>query len=214
MKKTIILTSFIVAGAFLVGVNASASEPEVATTVVAPAVVSQEKVVAFTYTSEASFAFEPTYDNFVLNSDAMLEVKITGIGDAVMLSNGNVYTAYTAEVIDVLSGSTESTTVTLYVDGGYLSVADYIDQARVLAPTSLEKSGLLEIPTAKQNEYIHFTSEAQATLTQGETYVVAANKLGSENGYIVPTLGYGVFESVSGSTFANVVSDEIINTDE
>lgn len=215
MKKVLIVTSFIVVGTFILGTTLIKSEKNlISEAPIAQAQVTAERTVAYTYTTEASLAFEPTFANFEHYADAMLQVKIVSIGEAKLFPNGNVYTAYTANVEQVLAGEVTTDVITLYVDGGYLSIADYIAQAQQLQPESLAKSGLQAVPAAKQQDYIHFTSDTETTLSLDQTYVVAANALTEASEYFVPSFGYGIFQATTETTYTNAATAEVITVDQ
>lgn len=207
MKKAIMIMSCLLIGGLVTG--AIGQKTEVAT-VEAKAVTAVAHKIAYTYDRHVALAFEPTIENLMADSQAVVQVRVLSQGATRLAADGFGETAYEVEILQQLKGTITTEQITVYLTGGELKIADYLEQAQQVIPESLAKSGLQATPIEQQEEYIAFASESVAQLTIGDTYVLAINQQLDSSDYLVSALGYGVFEEITATIYANPDTGERI----
>lgn len=207
MKKAIMIMSCLFIGGLITG-TIGQQVPRVAT-VEAKAVTAAHKI-AYTYDRHVALAFEPTVENLTADSQAVVQVRVLSQGATRLAADGFGETAYEVEILQQLKGTITTEQLTVYLTGGELKIADYLERAQHVIPESLAKSGLQATPVEQQEEYIAFASESVAQLTVGDTYVLAINQQLDSSDYLVSALGYGVFEEITATTYANPDTGERI----
>lgn len=149
-----------------------------------------------TFTSENSWAFDPTItENLIDSSQSIVKIKVVSIEKSNFIQSLNSdrpLTPLNVEVVENLSGENLSGELKIYSFGGKVLISDLIKH---LPQQTIEKMELNTLSTEQQNSmYISYESEEDYDFKVGKEYVVILNKQPNDI-LTVFASGYGIFQS-------------------
>lgn len=156
--------------------------------------IPQDKIFGV-FKRSASWAFDPTPENLIINSTAVAKIKVLSIKKPVFFNELDPNTPLTPvkiDVTDIISGELQQNENTIYISGGTILISDLLESK---SKESAEKMGLLSLDNQKKNTmYIDYTSDYDYDFIVDQEYIVILNKQ-ANNIYTVFGNGYGIFYS-------------------
>lgn len=167
--------------------------------------------------ADISWVYEPTPKNLILDSNAIVKIKVKSEEDAVFFNEMHKripFTPYNVEITEVVSGDLSLGDFKIYNTGGIVKVSDYINQ---ISEEEAKLKGYLDLEN-KEESFLKFNEEHFYRLREGNEYLVILVK--QENGiYTSFAGGYSIFapRNISGNSndtdYENVISADTFKID-
>lgn len=177
----------------------------------------EEKKIYGTFKSDVHWANDPAEPKNLLEiSDdiSIIRVKVKSVGDATFLpttedfDSPHPYTPIEVIVEDFLYGSNTEDIKTVYMQGGFVKIADIIEKYDQDKIEKMDFDTLSE--EDKKSLYVLYETDYDYVLQPNGTYVLIVTKY-SNNIYTVVSNGYGVFKQViDSSEIRNVLTGKVL----
>lgn len=180
----------------------------------------ENKNIYGTFKTNSNWVKDPIIPDNVIemaHNYAIVKVKINYIGEAdfIKLTDPCPYTPVNVDVIEVIDGTMEKGTKTLYVEGGDVKVSNVL---KTLNEAEKEKMELQDITQEDaENMYISYISDQDYKMELGKEYTLI---LSNRDNSIIMANGYGIFTEDTGAsiqsknttrTFKNVITGKELN---